>query len=290
MRSAGWLALLAACGSGCDRLVLVGRDDPAEGAAPSADAPSVDAPSADAPLGASPSDDFALDASGDGADSGLVPLAVPWSTGFEGEPGDSWIPGSGACYATTGASFQVVTSPVHTGQHAAAFTVDTASASPSQTRCQKEGVLPTAARYGAWYYVPAQATSTGNWNLLHFQGADVADGTAAHGLWDVSLVNASDGTLHLAVYDFLRTRLLQTSTAIPVDAWFQLEVFLRRAADGTGEFTLSQNGSVALDLTALATDDSRWGQWFVGNYATALSPPSSTVYVDDVTIDPASGP
>ena len=33
------------------------------------------------------------------------------------------------------------------------------------------------------------------------------------------------------------------------------------------------------------TDDSRWGQWFVGNYATALSPPSSTVYVDDVTID-----
>jgi hypothetical protein len=282
MRSAAWLALLAACGSGCGRLILVGRDQAADGAPP---------PGA-APAAATPSDDFAVDGStADAADSGLSPLAVPWSTGFEGEPDDSWIPGDpGACYSTAGASFQVVTSPVHSGQHAAAFTVDTAVASPSQTRCLKQGVLPTAARYGAWYYLPAQVTSTGNWNLLHFQGADVADGTAAHGLWDVSLANASDGAIHAVVYDFLRARLLQTSASVPVGAWFQLEVFLRRAAGSTGEFTLSVDGQVALDLTGITTDDSLWGQWFVGNYATALSPPSSTLYVDDVTIDPVSSP
>jgi hypothetical protein len=64
---------------------------------------------------------------------------------------------------------------------------------------------------------------------------------------------------------------------------------LRRAADGTGEFTLYRDGQVVLDLNALSTDDSLWGQWFVGNYATALSPGASTVYVDDVTID-TSGP
>jgi hypothetical protein len=283
MRASGWLALLAACGSGCDRMILVGKDEAADGA-----------PLPDAmPSGEAPSDDFTLDGSADAdSDSGLVPLAVPWSTGFEGEPDDSWIPGDpSACYATAGASFRIVTSPVHAGQHAAAFTVDTAVSSPSQTRCLKQGVLPTAALYGAWYYVPAQASSTGNWNLLHFQGADVADGTTAHGLWDVSLANGSDGALHAIVYDFLRTRLLQTSGSIPLGAWFHLEVFLRRAADGTGEFTLSRDGQVALDLTGLTTDDSLWGQWFVGNYATALSPASSTVYVDDVTIDPAaSGP
>jgi hypothetical protein len=281
MRAAGWLAVLVACASGCDRLVLVGRDEAADGASRSDDAAG----------GAAPSDNFALDGSGaDASDSGLVPLAVPWSTSFEGQPGDSWMPGDPTCYATGGASFKVVTSPVHTGQHAAAFTIDTAVASPSQTRCLKQGVLPTSARYGAWYYVPTHATSINNWNLLHFQGADVADGTAAHGLWDVSLANALDGTLHTAVYDFLRMRVLQTSVSIPVGAWFHLEVFLRRAADGTGEFTLSQDGQVALNLTGLTTDDSRWGQWFVGNYAMAISPASSTVYVDDVTIDPASGP
>ena len=279
MRTAVWLALLAACGSGCDRLILVGRDEAVDATPPHDDAPG----------GTAPTDNFALDGSGaDVADSGLVPLAVPWSTGFEGQPGDSWMPGDPSCYATGGASFKVVTSPVHSGQHAAAFTVDTAVYSPSQTRCQKQGVLPTSAIYGAWYYVPAHATNTGNWNLLHFQGADVADATIAHGLWDVSLVNASDGTLHLAVYDFLRMRLLQTSVAVPLGAWFHLEVSLRRAADATGQFMLSKDGQVALNLTGLTTDDSRWGQWFVGNFATAISPASSTIYVDDVTIAAAS--
>jgi hypothetical protein len=242
-----------------------------------------DAPALDGLVGAG----SAADASNDDAgDSGLVPLVVPWSTGFE--PGDAWKPGDPTCYATGGASFQIVTSPVHSGQHAAAFTVNTAIASPSQTRCFEQGVLPTAGYYGAWYFVPAQATNTGNWNLLHFQGADVADGNAAHGLWDVSLANATDGTLHAAVYDFLRTRVLQTPASIPTGVWVHLEAFLQRAADGTGRFTLRSNGQVAVDLTGLTTDDSRWGQWFVGNYATALSPASSTLYVDDVTIGLAS--
>jgi hypothetical protein len=282
MRAAVWLALLAACGSGCDRLILVGRDEGAD-ATPFPE---------DATGGTAPSDNFALDGSGpDVTDSGLVPLAVPWSTGFEGQPGDPWMPGDPACYAAGGASFKVVTSPVHTGQHAAAFTIDTAVSSPSQTRCQKQGVLPTSAIYGAWYYVPALATNINNWNLIHFQGADVADATIAHGLWDVSLANASDGTLHLAVYDFLHKRPLQTSVSVPLGAWFHLEVFLRRAADTTGRFTLSRDAQVALDLTGLSTDDSRWGQWFVGNFANAISPASSTLYVDDVTIAlSSSGP
>ena len=141
-----------------------------------------------------------------------------------------------------------------------------------------------AAYYGAWYYVPAPATNSGNWNLLHFRGADVPQDSATHGLWDVSLANASDGTLHLVVYDFLRKSTLQTTGAMPIGAWVHLEVYLRRAADSTGQFTLRRDGQVVLDLIGIATDDSRWGEWFVGNLATALSPPSSTVYVDDVTI------
>jgi hypothetical protein len=282
VRTAGWLALLAVCEWGCDPTIMIGRDEAPDGAMP------LDA----APHAAVPPDAPVLEGATEAAGgSGLSPLAVPWSTGFEGAPGDSWIPGKPSCYTTGGASFQIVTSPVHGGQHAGAFTVETAIASPSQTRCQEEGVLPTAAYYGAWYYVPAPATNISNWNLLHFQGADVANGAAAHGLWDVSLANASDGTLHAVVYDFLRTRLLQTSASVPVGTWVHLEVFLRRAADATGEFTLRTNGQVALDLMGLTTDDSQWGQWFVGNYAMALTPPSSTVYVDDVSIGlVSSGP
>jgi len=45
-----------------------------------------------------------------------------------------------------------------------------------------------------------------------------------------------------------------------------------------------QDGVVALRLTRLITDDTDWGQWYVGNYARTLVPAKSTVYVDDVTI------
>ena len=34
----------------------------------------------------------------------------------------------------------------------------------------------------------------------------------------------------------------------------------------------------------LVTDNTDFGQWYVGNFADALTPPGSTLYVDDVTI------
>jgi hypothetical protein len=43
---------------------------------------------------------------------------------------------------------------------------------------------------------------------------------------------------------------------------------------------------LAADLTGIASDDTDWGQWYVGNLATSVLPPTSTVYVDDVTIGP----
>jgi hypothetical protein len=275
VRPPQWLPALVVCCTACDRQILVGPEEPFEA--------SSSAPDALLPDGAD------LDAhSSSGDDSGLVPLVVPWSTGFESAPGDSWVPGNPSdCYVSGGASFQLVTTPVHGGQHAAAFRANTAAVVPpsaSQTRCVKRGVLPMAAYYGAWYHVPAPATNSGNWNLLHFRGADVPQDSATHGLWDVSLANAADGTLHLVVYDFLRKSTLQTTGTVPIGAWVHLEVYLRRAADSTGQFTLRRDGQVVLDLTGIATDDSRWGEWFVGNLATSLSPPSSTVYVDDVTI------
>jgi hypothetical protein len=74
---------------------------------------------------------------------------------------------------------------------------------------------------------------------------------------------------------------------IPIGAWFHLEFQLRRAADASGEIALYQDGELLLALTALATDDSEWGQWYVGSYANSLTPPEATVYVDDISIQAA---
>jgi hypothetical protein len=74
---------------------------------------------------------------------------------------------------------------------------------------------------------------------------------------------------------------------IPIAAWFHIQFYLKRASDATGEVALYQDGQQLLDLQNLITDDSSYGQWYVGNIVSALTPPDSTVYVDDVTIGPS---
>jgi hypothetical protein len=255
------LAALAASAAACDSHILVGDD------------PAVSCP-----------DDA-------GSDDALAPLVVPWQTGFENGFNDYGQPPN--CYAQPlGSSFTIVSSPlpVRSGLHAAAFTVNSALSTPqssAETRCVKQGVLPKSAYYGAWYYVPAPATNTGNWNLLHFRGSNVANGPT-HGLWDVSLINEPDGALATSVFDFIRMRTLEAGPAIPIDQWFHLEVFFQRSCGATGEFKLYRDGQPVLDVVG-PSDDTAWGGWHVGNFANALSPAVSTVYVDDVTIS-TTGP
>lgn len=224
------------------------------------------------------------------ADSGLASVPFPWSTGFENGYGD-YDAGGGYCYVLFGGQYSVVTAPapVHSGTHSMAFSVATdGGGAQSQARCVLQGVLPTTAYYGAWYFIPTTSTNISLWNLIHFLGA--ADPLAPqHGLWDVSLVNDSTGALRLSPYEFLS---MQTPDAglvppIPIGAWFHLEVYLVRASDTTGHFTLYQDGQVAVDLPNIKTDDTSWGQFYVGNLATALLPPTETLYVDDVSIGPS---
>lgn len=298
-RRLGALAGAAFCVAGCEGEILVGADPTAIDAGFQTVTPIIDA-STDAGIDASTGAGFdastgaGIDAAGDAAvDAAALAdasgtLMVPWSTGFETGFGDWYQPsGQGYCYVEGSATYAIVTSPVHSGQYAAAFTVNTAAASPavpSQTRCVRQGVLPPAAYYGAWYYIPAAASSEINWNLLHFQAGDGPDASDLHGLWDVSLTNTTATSVASEAYDFFNMTTLDGGAAIPIAQWFHLEVFLRPSEGGTGTFTLTQNGQVVATISGVETDDAPWGQWYVGNFASALSPSMSTVYVDDVTI------
>ena len=125
-------------------------------------------------------------------------------------------------------------------------------------------MFPEAAYYGAWYYVPAAAQNSGVWNLFHFQGG--VPGQKLHGLWDVSLVNLADaGPLHVVSFDFLTGSTPDASAVppVPIGRWFHIEVYFKRASDGTGELSFLQDGVPAVTLTGLATEktgDTGWGQ------------------------------
>jgi hypothetical protein len=223
---------------------------------------------------------------GAGPLTGTEPISVPWTTGFENQLDCDYKVAGGSCYGYPPATYRVVTSPVHSGQFAAEFTVVTgtdAGVQP-QGRCIRWGELPAEAYYGAWYYIAETATNTGVWNLFHFQGGD-----DLHGLWDVSLVNASTdgsaGALNLRVFGFLN-KTVGDGPPVPIGTWFHIVLYWKRARDKSGEVALYQDEVRVVDFTNLVTDDTGTGQgqWYVGNLASALQPPKSTVYVDDISI------
>jgi hypothetical protein len=227
------------------------------------------------------------------ADGGAIPdadapVTIPWSTGFENRFCD-YTQSGGSCYTLGSASYGVVRSPARPGgSFAAAFTVDREEDGGviGQVRCGRQGILPKEAYYGAWYYIPATATNSQVWNLFHFLGADssTAPPPPEPGILDVSLVNGKNGALSLVLHVF-KNNLNQTAPIpIPIGSWFHIEAYLKRASDATGEAALYQDGTRVADFVNVITDQNKWGLWYVGNYADALSPPESTVYVDDVTI------
>lgn len=211
-----------------------------------------------------------------------TPLSVPWSTGFE-DGFCGFYDGGGYCYSTGTGSHRIVESPVHSGRHAAALTVfgDGTDAN-SQARCVRRGELPEQAYYGAWFFVPAVPVNTGVWNLIHFQGS--GGGTL---LWDLSLADDGNAGMRLSIYSELPHENLPTlvqAPSIPIGSWFHVQLFLKRAADATGEVAVYQNGHNILRATNVITDDSQSAEWYVGNLATRLSPAESTLFVDDVSI------
>jgi len=214
------------------------------------------------------------------------PLPAPWQTSFDdGFCGFKYR--AGFCYSDADSSYRVVTDPVHTGPFAAAFDMNSSeSTGARQTRCVREGVLPSEAYYGAWYYVPSYLSAAAHsWNLFHFQGG--MPGQRLDGLWDVSMDDSS-GVLaaYIANLKGGEPHDRPTPQPIPMNRWFQLEFYLKSAPDTTGEVALFQDGQELVRVTGLITNDTPFTQWYVGNWTATIAPnsPTSSLYVDDVSV------
>jgi hypothetical protein len=104
-------------------------------------------------------------------------------------------------------------------------------------------------------------------------------------LFSVSLASQG-GELHLYVLNHMTGGFStpEPPPAVPIGSWFHVEFRFLRAKDTTGEFALYQDEELLLEETGIVTDEHDVHQWYVGNWADALMPLVSTVYVDDVTI------
>ena len=213
------------------------------------------------------------------------PVPAPWETGFE-DGFCSYKEGAGFCYNDPSSVYELVKTPVHSGMFAAGFELRTNGASGiRQTRCVRSGVLPEEAFYEAWYYVPSGISAVRQFNLFHFRGGP--PGAMFQGLWDVSVDGPNGEELTPYVLDIVRTRRYdpEASQPIPLDRWFKLTFYLKRAADTTGEVALFLDGTELVRVPNVITDDTPSQQWYVGSYSNNVAPSSTvTVFVDDVSI------
>lgn len=215
------------------------------------------------------------------------PIASPWKNGFE-DGFCGYAHAKGFCYASAAAAYELVEAPVHSGLHAVRFTVlDQPKPDGTQARCVREGKLPVDAVYGAWFFLTATATVTANWNLMYLNSGTDED-RSLRGQWDVSLGNADDGSLTLHVLNHLTGLPLDGEREVRLNTWFHVEFRWRRAEDMTGKVALYKDGELVVEAEDLQTERSgaTWQQWYVGNLVEEVTPPDSTLYVDDVSIAP----
>jgi hypothetical protein len=240
------------------------------------------------------------DAGGDAGENSDA-FGFPWATGFE-EGFCDYLAGTGFCYLSGDqhtAAWEIVTSPVHSGSYAAKFTA-VADKTNTNSRCVREGYLPPEAYYSVWYYVPAVATVPSNmpdpndngiWNLIHFQARLPKEKDSREnfsGLWDISLINDDTGGMRLVLYQFggPPNALPNGRSSIPIGSWFRLRLYLKLTTDNTGEVGLWLNDDNIFSRKGFVTNTvgTMLGQWYTGNLADRISPPDSTVYVDDVSV------
>lgn len=216
---------------------------------------------------------------------------VLWSTSHEGGTIATWNEdGDGHVYLDgNGASADIVSDPVHTGQYAAALTIDPLDGKNSQAVLTRDTSEGPDLYFSAWFFVPLEMVEVNFWTILKVRSAGkpcpVAWGADD---WDVFL-SKRDGALYAGLYRHDPASVpAQSATPFPIATWVNLELHVRVAVDDTGRIALWQDGTLvgeASELPIVACPPNvTLGATSV---ASGLSPTPATLYVDDVVLSTA---
>lgn len=227
------------------------------------------------------------------ADLGSIgdgPSSVLWRGTFEPGNISEWTgDGEGGTY-TQNISLKpsAISTMAHGGHYAGLVAIAPTAGMASTGYLFRNQPSPVAGYYSAWFYVPS-STIVGSWlSLTHFSGSETGDGKNLFALWDVNLYALPGGGLAAQLYDYAhQVNLQQTNPApvpVPLDAWVQIEVFLSKATDPSGEVAVWQDGTLILQRSGVATAPNDWVQWDVGGASDNILPSPADVYLDDAAI------
>ena len=172
----------------------------------------------------------------------------------------------------------------HSGEASVELTIDTTSGADQIARLYRRIEQPQA-YYVAWFFLNEDHTPGTWWSIFLFRA--VKDRNKSIDLWSVDLVRTADDTLTVALYDHANNKTInvQGSFPVPVRQWFQIQAYLQLTEGEPSHLTLWLDGNQFLDLTnATPAPAMQPVYWVIGNGGSKMTPPVSTLYVDDAQI------
>ncbi|MCJ7532476.1 MAG: polysaccharide lyase [Anaerolineales bacterium] len=192
-------------------------------------------------------------------------------------------------------TYNMVTPNAHTGRYSVALTIDTEA--PSDTGAHAaylwfwdHPLTPDDSYYySAWYYIPSDVKPSDWWNIWQWVSKKVAGSDEdALPIFNMSGEQGKQGLgLRLTQWPSLASKIVykQDVMDVPVDKWFQIEAFYKRAQDTSGQVVVWLDGVEIFNVlgvqTVLGSNEVSWG---VNNYAANIQPSPCTIYVDDIFI------
>jgi len=214
---------------------------------------------------------------------------ILWWTDHEEGGLSGWTQGGadrGGLIASNGGHVDVDATHARSGRHAMRATV-TSPGEPvaSVGVATRTGILPREAYYSAWYYIASPMTAGEYWLFFKFRSRRaLTDPATLVNLWDVDFNARGDGTMGVFIFHHESGNRTPLATpTVPVGRWFQVEAFLRAAADGTGRLKVWLDDTLIYDLTE-PTAPSEYVEWSVGAIAEIITPAPATLFVDDAAI------
>jgi len=228
-----------------------------------------------------------------------VPLAgTLWSADHETGDLSQWYADEGGGEFNSGAASSSATNEVaHSGRYSARITIRTPGTSAVRLFRWNESRTIPEAYYSAWYYFPRGYRVADWWNVFQFKSRN---GAANDPFWSLQVGNRPSGAMYLYLDwwdgltiegphrgEFGGRSYDQTVKDVPVGNWTHIQVFLRQSGFFDGQVIVWQDGGELFNVRDVRTRypaANGANEWSVNNYAAAIMPSPTTIYIDDAVI------
>jgi hypothetical protein len=214
-----------------------------------------------------------------------------WSARHETGDFSEWMAGGqgGPVDDPPTATAAITMEQAHTGTHSVKLS-NAANGTFDAARLWRQSMFPEEAYYSAWFYLPQAYQTKAAWTILQLQEPDAQDAAAPAALWlDVDLRSLPDGDMILSVFDhrpqYLRSPTPDVAMPVPINHWFQVQVFFRNAPDDSGRFKVWLDGEVNYDIQRpMGLGGTIYWSPCSSTDRQDLVPVQSDIYVDDAAV------